>query len=97
MKQILDKKSLEHLAELARLELKAGEEAKMLKDLESILEYFQELQKVDTSMVEPMTGGTGLRNIVREDAINEKNDDMGKGAGDFPKTDKLYLKVPPVF
>lgn len=96
MAEILNKKSLEHLAELARLDLKAGEETKMLKDLEAILEYFQELQKVDTGAAEPMTGGTNLRSVVREDVAGAARD-AGKGVIDFPESDKNYLKVPPVF
>ncbi|HEY4499956.1 MAG TPA: Asp-tRNA(Asn)/Glu-tRNA(Gln) amidotransferase subunit GatC [Candidatus Paceibacterota bacterium] len=96
MADILNKKSLEHLAELARLELKSGEETKMLKDLEEILEYFKELQKVDVSKVEPMTGGTSLRSVVREDVVDAKHK-TGQGVSDFPESDKNYLKVPPVF
>lgn len=92
----LNKKTLEHLAELARLDLKAGEEEKLLKNLQEILDYFKELQEVDTANVEPMTGGTSLKNVLREDEVG-KTDDTGKGPEQFPEQQGGFLKVPPVF
>ena len=51
---IIDKKTLEHTAELARIELDGREEGKILKDLEKILEYFEELKEVNVGGVLPM-------------------------------------------
>ena len=93
---MLTKKDLEHLAELARIELREGEENKLQKDLGNILDYFKELQGADTESVEQMTGGTELKNITRED-IAGQTDDMGKGVELFPDNKDGYLKVPPVF
>ncbi|MDE2000971.1 MAG: Asp-tRNA(Asn)/Glu-tRNA(Gln) amidotransferase subunit GatC [Patescibacteria group bacterium] len=93
---MLSKKELEHLAELARIELKEGEEEKLEKDLGAILDYFKELQAVDTEKVAPMTGGTQLMNALRED-VTGSTDDTGKGAAGFPDKQDGYLKVPPVF
>lgn len=93
---MLSKKDLEHLAALARIDLKEGEEEKLLKDLGSILDYFQELQSIDTKEVEPMTGGTELKNITREDIAGQTND-TGRGVELFPDNKDGYLKVPPVF
>lgn len=91
----LNKKTLERLAELARIELKAGEEAKLLKNLQEILDYFQELQTVNTDGVQPLTGGTDRKNIFRED--KNTTDDTGKGVANFPENQDGYLRVPPVF
>jgi len=96
MAELLNKKSLEHLAALARIDLKSGEEEKLLSDLQSILNHFKELQEIDTSAVEPMAGGTQLRSVVREDTAG-LTDDTGKGADAFPDANNGYLKVPPVF
>lgn len=103
---MLTKKDLEHLAALARLDLKAGaaegeprhrrEEEKLQKDLGSILDYFKELQEADTENVLPMAGGTELKNITREDIIG-KTDDTGRGPEQFPDKQGGFLKVPPVF
>lgn len=95
----INKKSLEHLADLARLELQANEEEKFLKDLTNILDHFKELEAVNTDNVAPMTGGTELTNVMREDAIFAEDHyaDAGKITRQFPEHEKGYLKVPPVF
>ncbi len=95
MSELINKKSLEHLATLARIDLGAHEETKMLKDVEAILEHFQELRNVPTEGIAPMTGGTSLTNQVREDVNVTK--DTGKGPEAFPDVSGGYLKVPPVF
>ena len=60
LRSSITKQELEHLAELARIELDPKEEDKLLKDLGNILDYFKELQALDTTNVAPMTGGTDL-------------------------------------
>lgn len=91
----LNKKTLEHLAELARIGLDDKEAPKLLKDLQLILGHFEELKGVDTFQVEPMAGGTMLKNVLRED--ENTTDDTGKGVEAFPEVKDGYLKVPPVF
>lgn len=96
----ISKRELEHLAKLARIELAPEEEEKLLKDLETILGHFEELQRLDTANVPPMAGGTDLANVLREDAADEggrENTDRGAGADAFPAAKNGYNKVPPVF
>ena len=95
----INKNTLKQLAELARLKLTTKESDEHLKDLKKILKYFEELQEVDTEGVEPMNGGTLLKNIFRDDSINleqkaQSVDDTGRIIESFPETDKGYLKVP---
>jgi len=105
MSSAITKHELEHLAKLARIELDPHEEEKLLKDLSNILEYFKELQALDTSAVAPMTGGTDLRNVFREDGSGEnaaeddgtENTNRGAGVEAFPESKKGFLKIPPVF
>lgn len=92
---VFDKKTLEYLAELGRIELTEAEKPKLLKDLQEILNYFQELQKIDTTNTEPMSGGTLQGNIFRDDEIKEEKNEKLIEA--FPKQEKEFLKVPPVF
>ena len=97
---IIDKKSLKHLADLAKIELTEKEEEKLLHDLKEILEHFEELKEIDTSNVEPMTGGTAEHNVSRPDdseirkQINSSSDELVNA---FPEKGKGFLKVPPVF
>ena len=96
----INKRELEHLANLARIELTPGEEEKLLKDLGNILGHFEELQQLDTADVPPMAGGTDLVGVLREDAADEggrENTDRGAGADAFPESKDGYNKVPPVF
>ena len=93
---MITKRELEHLADLARIDLKKGEESKIQKDLGSILDFFKELQELDTEKVEPMTGGTSIKNALREDVLGE-TDDTGKGPEQFPEKQDGYLKTPKVF
>ena len=98
MSDIINKQTLENLAQLARLELDPAKEEKMLKDLQAILGHFDELKSIDTNAVEPMTGGTHLRNALRDDAADGNlSGNTGKGLGSFPDKEGSYLKVPPVF
>lgn len=97
----IDKKLLKHLANLARLELTAAEERQFLKELEKILNYFEELKKVDVKKTKPMSGGTELVNVFREDEVDiEKKSgtvsDAGRIIDAFPETEKGYLKVPKI-
>lgn len=94
---ILNKKHLEHLAKLARLELKAHEEEKLLKDLEKILEHFRELEELNTKNVAPMAGGTDFKNVMRPDEVREDRLRRDEAITAFPEQEGGYLKVPPVF
>jgi len=102
----INKKTLEHLADLARIKLGATEEKKFLDDLKKILDHFKELEEINTEGVEPMPGLTGqgdtqLKNIFREDARLKDEKDRERETRNivdgFPETEKGYLKIPPVF
>lgn len=99
---VIDKQSLNHLAQLARITLTAGESKKLLKDLEKILAHFEELRAVETAGVEPMTGGTALRSVFRDDVVDFSQRSAtvsheGRIISAFPETERGYLKVPRVF
>jgi len=50
----LEEKDVRYVAELAHLEVTAEEVKKFLPQLDSILQYMQKLNELDTSQVEPM-------------------------------------------
>jgi aspartyl-tRNA(Asn)/glutamyl-tRNA(Gln) amidotransferase subunit C len=96
----IGKKELEHLTRLSRIEVDPKEEDKLLADLGAILDHFKELQALDTTNVPPMTGGTDLVNVFREDgeeAGGRENTNRGAGVDAFPESKDGYNKVPPVF
>ncbi len=94
---LITKKELEHLADLARIELHEHEKEKLLKDLEKILAHFEELKEVNTDNVIPVTGGTDLRNVLREDAVQKNRLGPDEARDAFPDEERGYLRVPPVF
>ena len=92
----INKETVEHLAKLARLKLSPEEVKRLSGDLQKILGHFEELNKLDTSKVKPMTGGTDLKNIFREDEERQSTN-QGKGKDQFPRKQKGYNRIPAVF
>lgn len=86
---------IEQIAELARLRLKAEEKGKLQKDLESILEYVDELKEVPTDHVEPTSHALNLENVFREDKslLTNVRDEVLKHA---PQREGNFFKVPKV-
>ncbi len=64
---VLMKIDVVHVAKLANLPIKPGEEKKFEKQLSEILSYVEKLKEVDTKNVEATSQVTGLENITRED------------------------------
>lgn len=62
---------VKHVAHLAELPLKDEEIKKLEEQLESTLDYIQQLDEVDTKNIEPTSQVTGLENITREDIATE--------------------------
>ncbi len=63
----IDRKTVEHVARLARLELSAAELEKYEKQLGAILDYIAKLEKLDVAGVEPMAHAADAANVLRED------------------------------
>ena len=61
---------LKHIAKLARLYLTETQEEVFLPQIESILEYFANLDKVNTNDTRPTYQVTGQKNILREDIVD---------------------------
>ncbi len=94
----INRETLEYLAGLSRIKLGKRKEEKLLKDLKEILDYFEELKALDTSSIEPMTGGTSLENVFREDQPRDKRQvTSDKLVEDFPEKENNFLKVPAIF
>lgn len=97
-----------YVAELANLELTGAERARMVKDLNSILDYVDRLNELDTSSVEPMaqtsdrygidenkSGTARFAYAMREDKTKPslQREVVMENA---PESDKAFFKVPKV-
>ena len=67
----IDRKLLEHVAEVARLKLTEEEIKKFLPQLKEALEFFSQLQEVDTDRIKPSFQPVELKNVMREDKEKE--------------------------
>ena len=68
----LNKESIRKLSELSRIDCTEAEQEMLLKDLQSILGYFDQLQEIDTGDTPPCNNVlTGMANVFREDTVGK--------------------------
>ncbi len=63
------KMDIEKVARLARLELSEEEKVTFGNQLEQILTYMEQLNRLDTSGVEPTSHAIPIHNVFREDEV----------------------------
>ena len=94
----LTSEEINHLAELARMELGDKEKQMFGEQLSSILEYLEKLQAVDTTDVPPTAQVTGLINAWREDEIKNCGEETRQRLLDnLPERDGDLMKTKAVF
>jgi aspartyl-tRNA(Asn)/glutamyl-tRNA(Gln) amidotransferase subunit C len=64
---MLTKDEVVKLAQLSRIALTEAEVEKFQKDLSTVLDYVEELKKVDVEGLEEVSQVTGLVNVQRDD------------------------------
>ena len=81
------------VAHLARLELNEDEVSNHAEQLEKILEYVKQLEKIDTNNVPCTTRAIEVINVLRKDEM--KNADCTEELLELgPSIEDKYLKVP---
>ena len=90
---MITEKDVEHIGTLACIDLKPEETGLFAKQFNSILDYFKELDAVNTENVEPTYHVIGLTNVFREDvaAPSLPQEEVLKNA---PRQDKGFIKGP---
>lgn len=84
-----------HVATLARLALDDAHLQRLTSQLGSILEYVNQIGRVDVAGIEPMAHALPLHNVFREDVI-EPSMPLEKVLMNAPDTDGPFFKVPKV-
>ena len=85
---------VKHTAKLARLGLSEKEKKKLKKELPSILEFVNKLDKVKTDRVEPTAQVTGLENVMRKDKARAKSKQETDRLLELaPRTKDRHVKV----
>jgi len=91
---MLSKEEVQHIAKLARLGLTEAEIEKFQKELSSVLDYIEKLNKVDISGVEPTSHSVLIENIIRKDEEKEKIKDQDEKLLSLaPDKKERHLKV----
>ena len=91
----IDKQLISKLEHLARLELSGQEAARLMGDLNSILEMVEKLQELDTSETEPLVYINEDVNVLREDVI-EGQVGREEALRNAPDHDDAHFKAPKV-
>ncbi len=86
---------VEHIAELARLDLTGEEKARYAGQLSAILEYAARLQRLDTAGIPPTSSVLPAHNTLRPDEPRPglTLDQLLQNA---PETQDRQFRVPPV-
>jgi len=88
-------KQVEHIAELAKIELSEEEKRLFTEQLNAILDYFAILDEADTKDVQPMLSVLGLRNVWRED-VPRPCRSVEEALENVPRKEKGYVKAPKI-
>ncbi len=67
----LDPATVRRIAKLARIRVDEGQVEALRTDLNSILGWIEQLNEVDVTGVEPLTGGTQMALRLRADVVND--------------------------
>ncbi|MFH1368981.1 MAG: Asp-tRNA(Asn)/Glu-tRNA(Gln) amidotransferase subunit GatC [Elusimicrobiota bacterium] len=90
----INKKDVDYVARLARLELTEEEKEKYAVQLGSILEYIDQLNKLDTGNVPPTSHVLDLKNVWRKDKAKQSSgEEIEKLLGNAPEREDNFFKV----
>ena len=91
----VNKRLIQDIAKLAKLEFDAKSTEEMKSDLEKILTFVDKLNEIDTDGVDPLIYMSDEMNVLRADEITEETsqEDALRNA---PSKDSDYFKVPTV-
>ena len=91
----ITKDEVKKVAHLARLELNENEINNHAEQLEKILDYIKQLEKIDTDDVPSTTRAIEVVNVFRKD--EKKNSDCNEEILDLgPSREDKYFKVPKI-
>ena len=94
---MITKNEIQKLAALSRVEVSDAEVENLQQDLERILLYVSQLDRAETSAVEPLRNIMGLANEMRSDETPiQIKADAAQLVQAAPVSDAGYIKVPPV-
>lgn len=95
MSNQIDRKMVERVAVLSRLELSEAEIAQFSTQLSAIVDYIEKINTLDTADVEPLTHCLPVHNVLRED-IEQPSLPNEAALANAPDQVDGYFKVPKI-
>lgn len=93
---VISDETIEYVGILAKLELSDEEKEQAKKDMGSMLDYFEQLNELDTTGIEPMSHVFPVKNVFREDVVT--NGDLSeKSLQNAPQAKDNMFMVPKTF
>ena len=91
----IDLKTVKHISKLARISIEDEKAKKLADDLNSIFDFIEKLNKLNTDKVEPLTSIAETTLKLRNDEVKSKNirDQILKNS---PDKNKDFFVVPKV-
>ena len=89
----ISKEKVQEIAALARLELTEADIKKYQAELSSILDYVDQISKIDTKNAEPTAQVTELTDVVRDDIKNPSALNRDDIFANTPDKKDGYIKV----
>ena len=93
---LIDKKVTKKIAFLARIDLTEKEEEEFTNDLSNILNWMDDLKKIDVTNVEPLRNVNDIELLERDDTEFSKNIEQEKLLSNAPKKNGNFFTVPKV-
>jgi aspartyl-tRNA(Asn)/glutamyl-tRNA(Gln) amidotransferase subunit C len=91
----ITKEEVERVAVLARLKYSEEEKGRFVSQLNSILDYMDQLDKLDTSSVEPTFHAVTQKNVFREDVV-QPSLNLELTLANSPDPDRGFFRVPKI-
>lgn len=91
----VDSEALHKIAHLARLNIHPDEEIELLKSLNGVLDWMEQLNDIDTTGVEPLTHLSSEVNVLRPDKVGQHLT-RAQALGNAPQHTDAFFEVPKV-
>ena len=89
---MLNKETVEKIADLARIEISEEKKEKMSQDLSEVLDYIDKLEEVDTSEVD-FKAISPIKNRIRKDKVKDADEKTKENMRSMGKSKDDYFQV----
>ena len=93
--EVISSEEIRHLARLAKIEVPENEEALLTSQLNNVLIFFREIEKVETSDIPPTFHVAKAKNVLREDTI-ERSLPRDEALNNASRKENGYFKAPKI-